>query len=481
MNTLIAAMPPICRSAALATLLLCAVPAHAIDWDDPHGVGRLPAASASGSVRLSEASCASPQAQQPLTLAEVVERTLCANPRSFEAWASARYQAAQVGVAQAPYLPGVSVDAGTGRDWSKVEGGASQGVNRLSVSATLSYLLYDFGGRDAALENARQLFRAASASHDSVVQGLFLAAIQTYYQLHAAQAAVESAREAEGSAQASLDAATARHRVGVGTPADKLQAQTAHSQAVLDRIRAEGELRSAHGALANLMGLDADAAYTLAPMPAAPAYDTFQANVTELIAAARRSRPDLAAAEAQAQAAQANIGVARADGKPSFSVSTNLGYADQQFSPARRSGGIGLSVTVPLFTGFASTYRIRAAQEQAVLKQAARDQLNLQIALDVWNAYQALQTETQAVRSSRDLVTSAEQNARVALGRYKAGVGNIIDLITAQAALASARAQRIQATFNWDIARAGLVYAMGQLDDVSADTVRSSTVRESMQ
>ena len=39
----------------------------------------------------------------------------------------------------------------------------------------------------------------------------------------------------------------------------------------------------------------------------------------------------------------------------------------------------------------------------------------------------------------------------------------------------------IQATFNWDIARAGLVYAMGQLDDVPADTVRSSTVRESMQ
>ncbi len=74
------------------------------------------------------------------------------------------------------------------------------------------------------------------------------------------------------------------------------------------------------------------------------------------------------------------------------------------------------------------------------------------------------------MQSSADLVASASQNADVALGRYKAGVGNIIDVITAQAALASARAQRIQARFNWDIARASLAYSMGQLDDVAADT-----------
>ncbi len=462
----------------LAVALLHPAPAAAMDWSDPHAVGLLPAPGAAGSITGVSRLCPGVDAQRPLGIADVVDRVLCASPHSQEAWAHARFQAAQVGVARAPFLPGVGVDASLGRDWSETEGGPGRSANRLSASASLSYLLYDFGGREVALENARQLFRAASASQDSVVQGLFLAAIQGYYQVHAAQAAVESALEAERAAQASLDAATVRHRVGVGTPADRLQAQTAHSQAVLNRIRAEGELRTARGTLASLMGLDADQPYVLAPVPAEPAYDDFQANVGELIAEARRSRPDLAAAEARVRAAQAGIDAARAAGKPSVTLSTHLGYADRQFGPATRSGGIGLSITVPLFTGFASTYRIRAAQEQAAATQAARDRLRLQIALDVWNAYQTLQTETQSVRTSRDLVASAERNAEMALGRYKAGVGNIIDLITAQAALASARAQRIQATFSWDIARAGLVYAMGLLDDVPADTVRAPTLTE---
>jgi outer membrane protein len=95
----------------------------------------------------------------------------------------------------------------------------------------------------------------------------------------------------------------------------------------------------------------------------------------------------------------------------------------------------------------------------------------------VWQAYQNLQTETQSVQSSQDLVSSATQNADVALGRYKAGVGNIIDVITAQSALATARAQRIQARFNWDIARASLAFSMGRLDDVASDTSSISTGR----
>ena len=68
------------------------------------------------------------------------------------------------------------------------------------------------------------------------------------------------------------------------------------------------------------------------------------------------------------------------------------------------------------------------------------------------------------MKSSADLVASADASARVALGRYQAGVGTIIDLLTAQTALASARQQNIQATYSWQIARAQLAQAMGRLD-----------------
>lgn len=456
-------------AAALGLLLICA---HAVarDWNDPFDTANLAPPTVTGSVRPAAAEpCAKQDIAAALSIADVIDRALCRNPKSAEAWANARYQAAQVGVAQAPYLPSVGVAGDAGRNW--VSGSATDNAyNQLSASARLSYLLYDFGGRDAALENARQLFRAASATQDSVVQGLFFSAIQSYYQVNAAQAAVESALQAEQTSKTSLDAAVARYEVGVGTPADRLQAQTAYSQAVLTRIRAEGDLRTARGTLANLMGLDADKPYTLQPVTEVSSYGQFQANISDLVADARRHRPDLAAAEAQVAAARANIAVAQAAGKPSISLTTDLGYQDRQFADASRSGAIGLNVTIPLFTGFSNTYNIRSAKALVDAKQAARDQVSLQIALDVWTAYQSLQTETQSVQTSADLVTSATQNADVALGRYKAGVGNIIDVLTAQSALASARAQRIQSRFNWNIARASLAYAMGQLDDVQADT-----------
>lgn len=435
------------------------------DWQDPFKTRSLAASSPLGALKsASSEPCGNSDIGSPLALSNIVDRVLCNNPKSREAWANARYHAAQIGVAHAPYLPSVSINGAAARNVSAGPG-TDVSYNSLSANLSLSYLLYDYGGRDAALENARQQFAAASATQDSVVQNLFMTAIQGYYQMSATKAVLDSTREAERAAKVSLEAAEARYKAGVATPADKLQAQTAYSQAVLNRIRAEGDLKNARGTLANMMGVDADRDFVLQTNSASPVYEQFQSNVSELIAEARRRRPDLAAAEAQLKAAHAGIQTAEADGKPSFSVTTNLGYLDRQFGEATRNGAIGVNVTIPLFTGYASTYKIRSAQELAASKQAALDQLNLQIALDVWKAYQNLQTETQSVRSSADLVTSATQNADVALGRYKAGVGNIIDVITAQSALASARAQQIQATFNWDIARAGLAYAIGQLDD----------------
>lgn len=446
---------------SVIALLLASVRANAVDWDDPFHTNPLPPTNAFGTIRINGDPCTEVDSLGTLSIADVVDRTLCHNPKSHEVWANARFQAAQIGVAQAPYLPNATVAGAVGRNWND-----NSGINSLAANINLTYLLYDFGGRDAALENARQLFQAATATQDSTVQSLFLSAIQGYYQVNAAQAALESTQQAVISSQASLDAATSRYKVGIATPADRLQAQTAYSQALLNHINAEGVLQNTRGSLANLMGMDANKPYTLQASTEAPVYQKFQADVGELIAEARRRRPDLAAAEAQIKAAEANVGVAQAAGKPNISVTTNLGIQDAQLSGLTNNGGIGLNISIPLFTGFANTYKIRAAQELAEAQKASRDQIHLQIALDVWTAYQNVQTNTQSVQTSQDLVISATQNADVALGRYKAGVGNIIDVITAQSSLASARSQHIQAAFNWDIARAALAYAIGQLDEV---------------
>ncbi len=437
--------------------------------------------------------CAATMPDRALSLPDVVNFALCNNPQTREAWASARVQAAQVGVSKASYLPSPNLTASGDR--SRLE--AAPSVFQSSIGLNLSYMLYDFGARAANLENARQLLAATSAAQDSTVQALFLSAVQAFYQVQASQAALNAALESERAAKESFAAAETRYAAGSSTPADKLQAQTAYSQATLNRITADGNMKNAKGALANMLGLDANRNVPLvaangfsaqknsftnshhntlkldatvgrvAGQPnyaeEAEALKIFERDIAALIEEARQRRPDLYAAAAKVKAAEANVDAARAAGKPSFSLTASTNQSSSAGVTLHGSSA-GIRLSVPIFSGFASTYRIRAAEAQVETQNAQLERLRLQVALDVWTAYQNLTTATQSLRSTADLLNSAEQSERVALGRYKAGVGSILDVLNAQSALASARQQRIQSTFNWNISRATLAQAMGSLD-----------------
>ena len=94
------------------------------------------------------------------------------------------------------------------------------------------------------------------------------------------------------------------------------------------------------------------------------------------------------------------------------------------------------------------------------------------------SAYQNLRTANESIRAATVLVSSADESSRVALGRYKAGVGNIIDTINAQSALASARQQQIQANLNWNIARATLAQSMGGLDNAMIQSLPDTNAQK---
>lgn len=409
--------------------------------------------------------CAQTDASQPLTLAEVTNAALCNNPQTREAWASARVQAAVVGIAKSAYLPVVTDNISADLNWNDPEPtNRNNPYTGLSNSIVASYLLYDFGGRDANLESARQLLAAASAAQNTIIQNILLSAVQAFYQVQASLAALEALRETERAADESFKAADARHRAGVATPADKLQAQTALAQATLDRITAEGNLRTAYGVLANIMGLSANQELKLAPATPVPANPEIIQDINAMIEQARNRRPDLVASEAQLKAAEADIEVSKAAAKPSVSIFTGYSFQDGSNLTSNNNSAVGINVEIPIFNGFANTYQIRSAEAVADLRAAQRDTLRLLISLDVWRAYHNLRTSAQSISAARTLVESAEESSRVALGRYKAGVGNILDVLNAQSALADARQQFVQASLNWNIARASLAQSMGALD-----------------
>ena len=117
----------------------------------------------------------------------------------------------------------------------------------------------------------------------------------------------------------------------------------------------------------------------------------------------------------------------------------------------------------PLFTGFRTQYDVRQAREQEQQAIENARGLQQQIDLQVWTSYYGLQTAAQRVKTSRDFLTAAQQSADVARSRYRAGVGSILDLLTAEAALESARAQDVQSRAGWFLAMAQLTHDVGTL------------------
>jgi outer membrane protein len=415
----------------------------------------------------------------PLQLFDAIERTLCQSPNTRSAWAGVKAAAAVLGVAKAAYLPTLTGSATYGRSHDKttVDGPQnlfsdySQNVN--SEALQLGWVLYDFGGREAALRNSRQLLTAAQAVQNETLQAAFANTAKDYYAAQAANANVQSAKRIEAAAQKSLDAAVARYKSGVAPVTDQLQAKTASAQAVYARAAAEGNYRMAVGALAVDMNLPPDHPLTLPDLDQGVLPDTqFVVAVHDLVEEAKHSHPSVQAANAQWQAALASVSLTRAQGLPKIGIAGTLERSAQPLNadigtltyPAvSKSASIEVTLQVPIFEGFSRSYSIRQAEAVAEQQEAAFHAAEQQVANTVWSSYQTLQTDTENLRNTEVISQSAGEAFEASQQRYSSGVGNILELLTAQTTLASAEQLRIQAQVDWRTARLQLAASLGKL------------------
>jgi outer membrane protein len=412
-----------------------------------------------------------------LTLAEIVDIGLRNNANTRLAWANAQAAAAAYGAERGSWLPQVDGDVTAAR----VKTVASQGRTAvqqsvLTPSATLSYLLYDFGGRRGRVEGARQQLFAAGFTHNAAIEDVVLQIQVAYFQYLANRSLLEAQRTTLDEARANLEAAEERRRVGLATIADVLQARTAASQAQLDVQTTEGNLQTARGALALALGLPANLPYDVDSSAAEVPVAALADSVDTLIGAALRGRPDLAASRAQAEAARAAVGETRSSLLPSLNLSATAGRTYATTIPnGANSYNVAIGLALPLFNGFSRQYDLRAAEYQAEAAAARTETIRQQVVFQVFSAYYALQTSTRRVRTSEDLLASARQSSEAALARYKAGVGSILNLLTAQTALAGARAQRVDARLAWSVSLAQLAHDAGVLDPKGGNSLRLTT------
>ncbi|MCU1739649.1 MULTISPECIES: TolC family protein [unclassified Pseudomonas] len=95
---------------------------------------------------------------------------------------------------------------------------------------------------------------------------------------------------------------------------------------------------------------------------------------------------------------------------------------------------------------------------------ASLNDAELQVASSVWSDYQTLKVGTQNVRTSQEILDSANQAFDAAQARYAKGVTGILEVITTQTALANAEQQQISALAGWQNARIQLASSLGSLD-----------------
>ncbi len=344
-------------------------------------------------------------------------------------------------------------------------GTAAPTLHRYGPSLSLAYVLYDFGARAASIDAQRYQLIASLLNNNRTLQDTLAEVEATYYALLSARAQVDALKELEVSLRASLDAAEARLQGGLVSRADQLRARAALAESQVARLTAERDQSKAEAALKRAAGIDQTRPLVLDWETAPPAMLDAANLLAELLAEAQRQRPDLQALQAVAARARAEAERARAARWPTLSLAASSGrtfFLEDDRTPST-SYNVGMNLVLPLFDGGRLEAEARAAARDAERIQAEVETQRSQVARSVADAYY----DVGLAQAQRDGIAvqfdSASESARAAEARYNAGVGSLLELLTAQAALARARQSAAQADSDWLAAYSRLNHALGRL------------------
>lgn len=395
-------------------------------------------------------------------LSDVINIALQNNPDTRSAWYAARSAADDWLSQQGNYYP--QINAYTNMSNTLSSGAGSTSVVSFDPAIQLTWLIFDLGGRDAAVDEKYQALLAADFTHNASIQDAVFQVIQAFFQYANARTVKKAYEISLDDAAANLEAAKQRHENGLATIADVLQLKTALSQAQVNLDKADGQVQTIRGALATAMGIPANTTFDIEGLTLNPPVDSITETVDAYIKQAQENRPDLAAQRSNVEAALARVRTTHSSQYPNLSFSDTLGGGiDNRTSKWENQNMAMLKLNIPIFQGNSLRYDELKAQENANKQKATLDKLEQVVIYEVWSSYFSLKTAAQQVKTNNDLIESAQQSHDVALGRYKEGVGGYLELLAAQSALENARAQRVVAMSDWYISLAQLARDTGTL------------------
>lgn len=420
-------------------------------------------------------------AEASKTLADLIAIAMKNNPETRVAWTQAEEAALHLGVARSKYGPILAAEAAAMYGHSTFplpknlspEGYFKSDSEALIPAVTLKWLVYDFGGREAVLDEADQTLAAANFGFTATHRKVSILVTRQFFRLATELARKSAAQASLDSAELVQQAAQARQDQGTGTAPETLQARAAAAEARLRLEEVEAAVEDARMALLEAAGERPDTSLCVSiPVPG-PSQTISEEHLDRLIDQAIATRPEVSAAVSKVKAGEAAIRKAKTEYFPKIVLSGNVA---ENVGRLRSAGGDWSSVTAPLYgVGlmfqvpiYDGTIRRSGVQEAMSQKEAAQAQLDgtkNQIVHEVVKSYNDLRVSLRRRESAAVLMSAAQDSFDSTLNSYRRGLSTMPELESAVAALARARMTVSEAGADVLTARAVLTFATGDMID----------------
>jgi len=317
-------------------------------------------------------------------------------------------------------------------------------------------------GLIAAVRRSRALLEAARAGTEIARRAFVRGVNEAYYSAALATSKRVAAEQSLAAAEEFERVTDLNFRAGEVPEIDVIRArlQTAARRDDLAQARQAEAITNA--SLGTLLGYGITRAPVIETLP----QQVDARELENLTSAGVARRPEFAQLEAQVRAARADIGVARADRLPRITYSVDQGFDTTSLSPedVRQHRGVlaMANVDVPIFDWGASRSRQRQAELRARGAELQSQLLTRELYLQFATARQEAVTAAERVDNARRAVADAERNVTISISRYRAGEAPITEVTDALTTQATQRLTLQQALFDYQVARAHLLEAVGQ-------------------
>jgi len=396
------------------------------------------------------------------TLDQLAQRVQVSNQNIAAAAAAYEQARALVREQRAALFPSVSLDGGASRSGGGSGSSSTSRGTRYQVSLGASWEPDVWGRLRGSISAAGARAQASAADLASARLAATGELAADYLNLRETDAEAALLRDTIAAYERSAQIAQNRYAAGIAPKSDVLQAQTQLANARAELAGLERQRAQLEHAIAVLVG-EAPANFSLAPatwtgaaVPAVP---------VGVPSALLQRRPDIAAAERNVAAANAQIGIARAGYFPSFSLSASDGSSASRladlFSASTMAWSLGLSLMQTVFDAGATGARVaqaKAAWEQAVAQYRQTVLVALQDVEDQLTAARVLEQQQALKRQASEAAGQAEAQM---INRYRAGQVSYSEVVSAQVSAWSARRALVQATAARQTAAVALIQALG--------------------